>query len=291
MSSMKGTNNNLLIIYIEKVQAAIRSELFSDISRKQGYLLISKSLAEIADKEREYAKWIYNMSQKLKTSQMKNLRLEVDIPTFIGTILENLENLIIQKEHNWKFLYPKFAKLAQKERFSVVAVKLREIENTEKLQYYHLKMLLEVMRKKWLIDKDELNVWSCIQCGFEIAMENLPDDWICPSCGHLKSYFKNVIYKLNGKDKLFIGKEITTWICMECGYEIELEELPDDWKCPKCKHPKQYFKIKPKIYGKDTTLIKKGGMALWICSDCGHESKINLPKDWKCPLCGYPKKI
>ena len=33
----------------------------------------------------------------------------------------------------------------------------------------------------------------------------------------------------------------TVWVCKICGYEHEAEELPDDFICPLCKHPKEDF--------------------------------------------------
>ncbi|MBO5925917.1 MAG: flavin reductase [Clostridia bacterium] len=33
----------------------------------------------------------------------------------------------------------------------------------------------------------------------------------------------------------------TKWRCSVCGYEVEAEELPDDYICPICKHPKSDF--------------------------------------------------
>jgi rubrerythrin len=286
---MKKTDNSLILGYIEKTQAAIRYEIFSDISRKEGYLLISRFLAEIANKEKEDAKWNYNILQKIKTKkqQIEKIRLEVEIVTFSGITIENLENSIIQKEHNWKSKYPNFADIAKNEGFSDIAIKLREIINSEKQQFYRLKMLLSVIKNKSLTKTNEIIVWKCIHCGFEIAMEALPNDWVCPSCGHLKPYFISTLYKFDDKDKLVVEKELTTWVCMECGYEIEMEELPDDWKCPKCKRPQPYFKRKPKVYEVDTTSIDTREMAVWICSECGYESKISLPKNWKCPCCGY----
>ncbi len=286
---MKKTNNNLILGYIEKTQAAIRYEIFSDISRKEGYLLISKLLAEIANKEKEDAKWNFNILQKIKIKkqQIEKIRLEVEILTFSGITIENLENSIIQKEHNWKSKYPNFADIAKNEGFSDIAIKLREIVNTEKQQFYHLKMLLSVIKNKFLTKTKEIIVWKCIHCGFETAMETLPNDWVCPSCGHLKPYFQSTLYKLDDKDKLFFEKDLNKWVCMECGYEIEIRELPDDWKCPKCKRPQPYFKRKPKVYVVDTTSIDTREMAIWLCSECGYESKISLPKKWKCPGCGY----
>lgn len=47
-------------------------------------------------------------------------------------------------------------------------------------------------------------------------------------------YFENI------KPKPQTAKK-TVWRCNICGYEEEVEELPDDFLCPLCKHPKTDF--------------------------------------------------
>lgn len=48
-------------------------------------------------------------------------------------------------------------------------------------------------------------------------------------------YFKNIKPKPQAK----VGK--TVWRCNICGYEEETYELPDDFTCPLCNHPKSDF--------------------------------------------------
>lgn len=48
-------------------------------------------------------------------------------------------------------------------------------------------------------------------------------------------YFANIKPKPQAK----VTK--TVWRCNICGYEEECEELPDDFTCPLCKHPKSDF--------------------------------------------------
>ncbi|MBE5744400.1 MAG: flavin reductase [Clostridiales bacterium] len=48
-------------------------------------------------------------------------------------------------------------------------------------------------------------------------------------------YFANIKPKPQAK----VTK--TLWRCNICGYEEEVEELPDDFECPLCKHPKSDF--------------------------------------------------
>lgn len=48
-------------------------------------------------------------------------------------------------------------------------------------------------------------------------------------------YFKNIKPKPQAK------VEKTVWRCNICGYEEEVDELPDDFTCPLCNHPKSDF--------------------------------------------------
>ena len=48
-------------------------------------------------------------------------------------------------------------------------------------------------------------------------------------------YFKHIKPKPQAK------VEKTVWRCNICGYEEEVEELPDDFTCPLCNHPKSDF--------------------------------------------------
>ena len=55
-----------------------------------------------------------------------------------------------------------------------------------------------------------------------------------PSCTY--SYYQSSI-----KPAPAISSEKRTWTCSVCGYVYEGEEMPDDYKCPLCKHGKEDF--------------------------------------------------
>ncbi len=59
---------------------------------------------------------------------------------------------------------------------------------------------------------------------------------------HSERYGK--LLKLVGDDAFFKRGKKITWICSECGYEVEMDELPKDFKCPSCDHPRAYYKKK-----------------------------------------------
>ena len=56
---------------------------------------------------------------------------------------------------------------------------------------------------------------------------------------HAERYDK--LLKLVGDDIFFKRGKKVVWVCLECGYEIELKEIPKDFVCPSCSNPRAYF--------------------------------------------------
>ncbi|MEA5051180.1 MAG: rubredoxin [Oscillospiraceae bacterium] len=93
-------------------------------------------------------------------------------------------------------------------------------------------------------------VWVCRICGYVydeakegVPFEQLPADWTCPVCRHPKSDFELQAAKAAPAP----GK---VWVCRICGYVydeakegVPFEQLPADWTCPLCKHPKSDFEL------------------------------------------------
>ena len=59
---------------------------------------------------------------------------------------------------------------------------------------------------------------------------------------HSERYGK--LLKLVGDDAFFKRGKKIVWVCMECGYEVEMDKLPKDFKCPSCDHPRAYYRKK-----------------------------------------------
>ena len=107
--------------------------------------------------------------------------------------------------------------------------------------------------------------YVCNLCGVEydpvannnVAFEDLPDDWVCPTCGAPKSSFSPV----EEDDSAAVttgGADMSMWQCQtnNCGYiynpakgdrkgriakGVAFEDLPDDWVCPVCGATKKMF--------------------------------------------------
>ncbi|MFX1309558.1 MAG: rubredoxin-like domain-containing protein, partial [Promethearchaeota archaeon] len=91
-------------------------------------------------------------------------------------------------------------------------------------------------------------------------------------------------------EKSIKQKQVLGWVCMECGYEVALDELPDDWKCGSCGRSKAYFKRKT-LKTKDYEILSiPSEKAYWVCLECGNEEEVELPAGWKCSKCGFPKE-
>ena len=96
-----------------------------------------------------------------------------------------------------------------------------------------------------------------------VAFEGLPDDWKCPHCKQPIENFNNTI-SINDKERIDMAENYKLnaeslgdgrYKC-PCGYIYDpakgdpkrgipagtkFEDLPDDWRCPRCKRKKEKF--------------------------------------------------
>ncbi|MFX1304282.1 MAG: ferritin family protein [Promethearchaeota archaeon] len=288
---MKRTATNLMIGFIKESQTRIRYEIFAEIARKEKLTLIFRIFKDFANQKREVANWCYKTLQQLKKDELfEDLTVEIESPTTYGTTIQNLESSIKEEDKQWQDLYPNFVSIAKIEGYQKIAKVLKEIIQTKRNQSQRLKMFLNLVKSNAFFKRNMIPYWKCLACGYEVAMDELPNDFNCPSCGHFKSYFQRKILQLMPDEKSLEQKDISGWVCMECGYEVALEELPEDWKCFSCGRSKAYFKrkiLKPENYIIKPTVIEK---AHWVCLQCGNEEEIDMPVGWKCPKCGFPNE-
>ncbi len=75
---------------------------------------------------------------------------------------------------------------------------------------------------------DGQTIWRCTVCGYEYVGEELPEDFICPTCKHPASDFEKITSNQSKKEETTMAK----WVCPVCGYVYEGEEAPKE--CPQC---------------------------------------------------------
>lgn len=87
---------------------------------------------------------------------------------------------------------------------------------------------------------DGKTIWRCKICGYEYVGEELPDDFICPTCKHTAADFEkvtnipaaNVAENKIQSTSSMEEKKMDKWVCPVCGYVHEGPEAPAE--CPVC---------------------------------------------------------
>jgi rubrerythrin len=276
--------------FIRESQIRIRYEFYAEIAKKENFILISKSFREFAIQIFSNANWFYETLHELKKEEyFETLTVEFENSTTYGTTETNIESLIKEEDDGWQNLFPLYANTAEIEGYKEIAKKLKKLAQIKRNQTQRLKLFLKLIETNSFSKTSSVSLWNCMSCGYEVPIDDLPNDFLCPTCGHNKSYFQKKSLSLNHEDSPYQKKETSGWLCMECGYEVALEVLPEDWKCVSCGRSKAYFKritLKPKDHEIRSSVIEK---AHWICLECGNEEEIEMPAGWKCPNCGSPR--
>ncbi|MHA2391829.1 MAG: rubrerythrin [Promethearchaeota archaeon] len=190
---MKETAKKLFTAYVGESQARNRYTFFSKVAKKEGYVVVSEVFLETADQEREHGSWFYKMLQGYKKEQvfdeMKVLP-DAEFPTTHGKTIDNLKSAIAGENMEWQTLYPDIADIAEKEGYPDVAARVRAIMVAEKHHSERYGKLLKLVGDDAFFKRRTKIVWVCMECGYEIEMDELPKDFICPSCDHPRAYYR-----------------------------------------------------------------------------------------------------
>jgi len=190
---MKETAKKLFTAYVGESQARNRYTFFSKIAKKEGYVLVSKIFLETADQEKTHGSWYYKMVQGFKKEEsfdeMKVLP-DADFPTTHGTTIENLKSAIAGENMEWQTLYPDIVETAEKEGYSDIAKRVNAIIRAEKHHSERFGKLLKLVGDDIFFKRGEKVVWICLECGYEVEMDELPKKFKCPSCDHPRAYFR-----------------------------------------------------------------------------------------------------
>jgi rubrerythrin len=183
--SLKGTKTekNLLKAFAGESQAKNRYEFAAKIAKDEGYEQIAAIFSETALQEQSHAKQFFRFLEG------GMLEITSSYPAGkTGNTKENLEAAAEGEHEEWSELYPEFARIAEEEGFTSVAVKFRAISIAEKgHEERYLKLLANLMGNK-VFERDEKVFWYCRKCGYiHFATKALKN---CPACGHPEAYFE-----------------------------------------------------------------------------------------------------
>jgi len=188
---MKQIIENLAKAFVGESQARNRYTFYAKVAKKEGYEKVAEVFLLTAEQEREHAKWLMRLINILKNKcdeDLSVLKVEAEVPTILGTTVDNLKAAIEGENYEYTTMYPEFADVAEKEGYPEIAERLRAIAVAEKHHEERFKKLLQEIEGGTIFKKEKKVVWACMKCGYVHEGEEPPE--VCPSCNHPKSYFE-----------------------------------------------------------------------------------------------------
>lgn len=174
MKDLKGTKTekNLQAAFAGESQARNKYTYFASQAKKDGYVQIAAIFEETAGNEKEHAKlWFKYLNGG----------------EIAGTE-ENLKAAAAGENYEWTDMYANFAKEAEEEGFTEIAMKFKMVAAIEKTHEERYLKLLKNVQDKLVFSKDGDCIWQCSNCGHVVIGKNAPK--ICPVCNHSQSYFQ-----------------------------------------------------------------------------------------------------
>lgn len=188
---MKETPKKLFAAYVGESQARNRYTFFASLAKKEGYVLISRIFQETADQEHEHGLNFYKMLQEFKKEEnFDDFLVNEMYPTTYGKTIENLKSAVNGETMEYTKLYPDLADTAEKEGYPHIAERTRAIARAEQHHAERYGKLLKLIGDDAFFKRGEKVVWVCLECGYEVELDELPEDFVCPSCSHPRSYFR-----------------------------------------------------------------------------------------------------
>jgi len=183
---MKKTLQNLTKAFIGESQARNRYTIYAKVAKKEGFQQIGDLFLLTADNEREHAKWLFRMIQKIK-GDSQEIKVEAIAPLVLGKTAENIKSAIAGEHYETSEMYPEFAKAAEEEGLQEIADRLKAIGKVESHHEERYKKLLELVETGKVTKRDSEVEWVCSKCGYVHKGTEPPKE--CPSCDHPTEYF------------------------------------------------------------------------------------------------------
>ena len=164
------TEKNLEAAFAGESQARNKYTYFASRAKKEGFEQIAALFLETAENEKEHAKlWFKELNGINDTAQ-------------------NLADAAAGENYEWTDMYEGFAKTAEEEGFTELAIKFRMVAAIEKRHEERYRALLKNVETAEVFKRSEVKVWECRNCGHIVVGTAAPE--VCPTCNHPQSYFE-----------------------------------------------------------------------------------------------------
>ena len=185
MPSIKGTKTekNLLTAFAGESQARNKYTFWASAAKKDGFVQISNFFTETAAQEKEHAERLF------KFLEGGEVPISESFPAgLIGKTTDNLAAAAAGEDHEWKKMYPGFAKTAKDEGFAAIAAVFTSIAVAEKQHAKRFHKFKENIDAGRVFKKEKSTTWRCLNCGYIYEGTEAPK--ACPACAHPQDYFE-----------------------------------------------------------------------------------------------------
>ena len=187
MADVNGTRTeeNLLTAFAGESQARNRYTYFASKARKEGFIQIAHIFEETANHEKEHAKRLF------KFLKGGDVEIQATFPAgVISSTAENLKASAGGENHEWKRMYPEFAKVAREEGLDTIAKTFEAIAVAEKQHEKRFLALLTKVVDGTVFAESGKVVWRCRNCGYVHEGNEAPK--ACPACAHPQAHFERL---------------------------------------------------------------------------------------------------
>jgi len=185
---MKQTITNLAKAFAGESQARNRYTFYATIARNEGYEQIAAVFTETADQEKSHAKRLFEHLKELTKGKIPALDIGTSVPLTLGKTTDNLQAAIDGETHEYKEMYPDFAKVAEKEGLKALAFRFLSIAKAEAHHAERYKKLLDLLKSGKLFKRTTKTYWVCRECGY--VHVGLTPPTKCPSCDHPQAFYQ-----------------------------------------------------------------------------------------------------
>jgi len=185
MKSLKGsqTEQNLMAAFAGESQARNRYTFFASKAREEGYVRIAEIFEVTANQEKEHAKRLFKFMEGGEVTITGSFPAGV-----IGSTAQNLMASAGGENHEWKEMYPDFAKKAREEGYEAIATVFDAIAVAERHHARRYEKVAAEVEAGRIFKGAEKAQWRCTNCGY--VFEGAEPPKVCPACAHPQAYFE-----------------------------------------------------------------------------------------------------
>lgn len=166
------TEANLLAAFAGESEARNKYTYYAAKAKEDGYEQIAAIFLETAENEKEHASIWFRLLHDNSISETS----------------ENLLDAAQGENYEWTDMYASFAKTADEEGFTHIAVLFRMVAEIEREHENRYRKLLENVEDKLVFSRSGEAIWQCRKCGHIHIGKAAPE--LCPVCGHAQSFFQ-----------------------------------------------------------------------------------------------------